>query len=67
MNSFNYTAVDCGKPSDIDNGATIYINTLFKSLVMYRCNNGFELVGNLIHICGLSGLWLGGVPLCRRK
>ena len=59
--------IDCGKPSEIDDGMIIYVGTTFPSLVAYECNDGFELVGSIFHLCGMSGSWVGEAPLCQRE
>lgn len=59
--------IDCGKPSEIDDGMIIYVGTTFPSLVAYECNDGFELVGGIFRLCGMSGSWVGEVPLCQRE
>lgn len=64
---FCCVGIDCGTPGEINNGMAIFVNTLFKSLVSYRCDNGYKLVGEMFRICNANGLWSGVAPSCQRE
>ena len=67
MKVFLILGVDCGNPGEINNGTVTFVNTFVGSLVSYRCNDGFKLVGDSLHICSIDGSWTGVVPLCQRE
>ena len=56
---------DCGNPIPILQGQVYSTDTLFESLAMYKCNSGYNLVGDNMTKCGKDGRWTGtNIPDC---
>ena len=59
------TAVDCGNLTDPANGqVTLTAGTTFKQIATYRCNTGYNLVGDSTRTCQATGIWSGNAPTC---
>ncbi|CAI8052865.1 CUB and sushi domain-containing protein 3 [Geodia barretti] len=56
--------VECPTLSDPDNGNLILSGNTFGQTAEYTCNNGFNLVGESILMCGADGQWIGDSPVC---
>lgn len=56
--------VDCGPVLDLLNGSTYVNGSGHGGFVMYTCNNGYQLVGDMIRRCTALGLWSGKEPRC---
>ena len=53
-----YKPVDCGTPTNLENGLTFYKNTTYGSNAEYSCNTGYFLAGNIsTSRCEYSGKW----------
>ena len=40
---------------------------LYGTVVTYRCNEGFALVGDSYQVCNATGIWTGNKPACERE
>ncbi|XP_056124585.1 sushi, von Willebrand factor type A, EGF and pentraxin domain-containing protein 1 isoform X2 [Rhinichthys klamathensis goyatoka] len=56
--------IECPQPEDIPNGIVDVQGLMYLSTAIYSCKAGYDLVGNSTVLCGQSGLWIGGVPVC---
>ncbi|XP_067257599.1 sushi, von Willebrand factor type A, EGF and pentraxin domain-containing protein 1 isoform X2 [Chanodichthys erythropterus] len=56
--------VECPQPEDIPNGIVDVQGLMYLSTAIYSCKAGYDLVGNSTVLCGQSGLWIGGIPIC---
>lgn len=56
--------IECPQPEDIPNGIVDVQGLMYLSTAIYNCKAGYDLVGNSTVLCGQSGLWIGGVPVC---
>ncbi|XP_052776199.1 sushi, von Willebrand factor type A, EGF and pentraxin domain-containing protein 1-like isoform X1 [Mya arenaria] len=56
--------VDCGNPELIENGETLFESTVFQSSVTYRCNKGYNLVGQSTVLCNANKKWSEAMPTC---
>ncbi|XP_051576791.1 sushi, von Willebrand factor type A, EGF and pentraxin domain-containing protein 1 isoform X5 [Myxocyprinus asiaticus] len=56
--------VECPQPEEISNGIVDVHGLMYLSTAIYSCKAGYDLVGNNTVLCGQSGLWIGGVPVC---
>ncbi|XP_028910838.1 sushi, von Willebrand factor type A, EGF and pentraxin domain-containing protein 1 isoform X8 [Ornithorhynchus anatinus] len=57
--------VECPQPEEILNGIVDVQGLDYLSTALYTCKPGFELMGNTTILCGESGQWLGGKPVCK--
>ncbi len=57
----------CERLLDITNGQVFLSGVTVDSAAVYRCNTGFELVGDSSRTCQSSGLWSGAEPSCTRE
>eukprot|EP00117_Sycon_ciliatum_P015840 scpid101414/ scgid4130/ Sushi, von Willebrand factor type A, EGF and pentraxin domain-containing protein 1; CCP module-containing protein 22; Polydom; Selectin-like osteoblast-derived protein; Serologically defined breast cancer antigen NY-BR-38 len=57
----------CATPSGIRYGQVWYTGTAVGSKVMYRCNHGYERVGNARVTCLSNGQWSAGPARCQRR
>ncbi|UYV72656.1 hypothetical protein LAZ67_10000230 [Cordylochernes scorpioides] len=57
--------VDCGNPTVIANGRGFMANgTTYQSVVTYQCLPDFQLIGDSIRTCLITGKWSGLEPKC---
>uniref|UniRef100_A0A671PAW8 Sushi, von Willebrand factor type A, EGF and pentraxin domain-containing protein 1 n=1 Tax=Sinocyclocheilus anshuiensis TaxID=1608454 RepID=A0A671PAW8_9TELE len=56
--------VECPQPEDIPNGIVDVQGLMYLSTAVYSCKAGYDLAGNSTVLCGQSGQWIGGVPVC---
>jgi CUB/sushi domain-containing protein len=56
--------VECPPLIDPDNGNVKLSGDTFGQTAEYTCNNGFDLVGESMLMCGADGLWIGNPPVC---
>lgn len=62
------TVVDCGQPSDPDNGLVSVGQTTFGSLAAYQCDTGYRLSTEFFtRSCEANGMWAGQDPNCDRE
>ncbi|XP_069622657.1 sushi, von Willebrand factor type A, EGF and pentraxin domain-containing protein 1 [Ranitomeya imitator] len=57
-------AVSCGVPSVPKHGSVVGSNFTYGVTVIYRCNEGYTLLGNEDSVCLADGSWSNGVPSC---
>lgn len=60
------TASDCGSLDNPLNGIVDISGTSFGDTATYRCNIGYQVVGEPVRTCEDTGLWSGTVPYCAR-
>ncbi|XP_052810469.1 uncharacterized protein LOC128238517 isoform X2 [Mya arenaria] len=58
---------DCAALGRPDNGEVHYQSTTYRQNATYKCNNGYELVGDRVRQCQASGVWGGAQPSCLAK
>ena len=59
---------NCGMLPDPDNGMVTHINgTLEGAVAAYTCAPGFDLIGNILRVCGNNTRWFGSPPKCSGK
>ncbi|XP_020615769.1 protein lev-9-like isoform X1 [Orbicella faveolata] len=58
-------AIDCGKPTEIDNGRRQYSSTTFGSTVSYQCDKPYSLLGSKKRTCRGIRRWDGTEPSCK--
>ena len=57
--------VDCGILNDPANGqVTLNAGKTFGQNATYRCNTGYNLMGNSSRTCQATGNWSGSAPTC---
>ncbi|XP_053658000.1 uncharacterized protein LOC128707075 [Anopheles marshallii] len=58
--------IECGLPASIPHGYYDLINGTvgYLSTVMYRCAEGYEMVGRAVLICDIDERWNGPPPRC---
>lgn len=56
--------ISCGTPPKIDNAVYAGANFIYRSVVTYRCLEGFELLGGPLLTCAYDGAWVGDRPEC---
>ncbi|KAL3867860.1 hypothetical protein ACJMK2_040706, partial [Sinanodonta woodiana] len=59
--------VHCGYPGNIENGYFTGQEFTFDNRVIYKCNNGFRLVGSSTRYCNEAGVWVEPAPVCKRQ
>uniref|UniRef100_A0A4W3I336 Sushi, von Willebrand factor type A, EGF and pentraxin domain containing 1 n=1 Tax=Callorhinchus milii TaxID=7868 RepID=A0A4W3I336_CALMI len=57
--------ISCSIPQIPANGSMTGKDYTFQSLIMYSCDTGFIIQGDLIRVCLAHGSWSGVVPECR--
>ena len=58
------TAVDCQALSDPVNGTVQFASTTFGGVVVYSCEEGYEVAGAQSRLCQADGAWSGETPTC---
>ena len=60
------TGVDCGNLTDPVNGSVTHtVGTTFGQTANYRCNTGYDLVGDSTRTCQATGNWSRSEPTCQ--
>lgn len=59
--------VNCGDPGTPANGIRIGSDFSIGSVVRYRCQTGFRLLGRSERVCQTSGEWSNSLPDCVRQ
>ena len=54
-------ASSCEDPPSPDNALRILSSTKVNSVVKYKCNKGYKLIGSSYRVCKANGKW-SGVP-----
>ena len=60
-------AVDCGGLDNPDNGVVSLDGTRLNFMATYKCNIGYDLVGDSERRCTELGQWSGNQPICQSK
>ena len=60
-------AVKCSELEDPMNGRVNLEEQTYPSKADYRCNDGFDLVGDSHRTCQADGSWSGNAPFCECK
>ena len=50
-----------------DNGMVVVVGNSRGDMATYSCNDGFDLVGVSVRVCGDDGVWSDEAPVCIRK
>jgi hypothetical protein len=63
---FFFSDIECGLPASIPHGFYDLINGTvgYLSSVIYKCNDGFEMVGRAMLTCDIDERWNGPPPRC---
>lgn len=63
------SAVDCGRPNEIENGRVIVVNdtTLYGGSAEYHCIPKYQRIGQFLRKCMEDGKWSGDEPRCESK
>lgn len=61
--------IECGLPASIPHGSYDLINGSvgYLSTVIYRCNEGYEMIGRAMLTCDIDERWNGPPPRCESK
>ena len=62
-----FTGVDCSTPKQLRNGTVNYDGTGYNMVVVYKCDEGYSLIGSSTRVCQSSGEWSGEEPFCEGK
>ena len=58
--------MDCGNLTNPSNGQVDHTaGTTFGENATYSCNTGYNLVGDNIRTCQVTGNWSGNAPTCQ--
>ena len=60
-------AQDCGYLDNPQNGIVDASGTAFWDTATYRCDDGYQLIGEAARTCEETGLWSGSAPYCARE
>ena len=64
---FYFTAVKCPDLPSPKYGSIHLSGTTLDHVAIYRCDKGFQLVGNTVRRCLTTGQWSGQAPVCERN
>lgn len=61
--------IECGLPASIPHGSYDLINGSvgYLSTVIYKCNEGYEMLGRAMLTCDIDERWNGPPPRCESK
>ncbi|KAK3727153.1 hypothetical protein QZH41_004451 [Actinostola sp. cb2023] len=59
------TAVDCGSLDVPRNGSSFGNKTFFPNSIMFKCDEGFQLLGSSMRTCLSNGQWNGNRTICQ--
>ena len=62
-----FTGVDCSTPKQLRSGTVNYDGTGYNMVVVYKCDEGYSLIGSSTRVCQSSGEWSGEEPFCEGK
>ena len=56
----------CGPPEEPgnDTGISIVTGHHYNSRVQWKCNEGYDLLGNSSAVCTEDGIWDSSAPIC---
>ncbi len=58
------TFVECYTIVTIDNGVVNGTDYAYSSILLFTCNDGYQLVGNSSIVCTSQGIWNSSEPFC---
>ena len=58
--------VSCGQPENIEHGTRIGESFLFMNNIHYRCDPGYNLIGESTRRCTGTGAWTSNIPTCTK-
>lgn len=61
------SAVQCDIPEDPENGKSTFTRRIYNSVVSYKCEYSYMLVGPETRRCGPDKKWSGVQPQCKRR
>ncbi|XP_065175311.1 C4b-binding protein beta chain-like [Sycon ciliatum] len=59
--------IECPPPTGIMNGCVYYTGTRVGSMIMYKCDPGYQRSGRMRVTCQSFGQWSHGPPTCNRR
>ena len=62
-----FIGVDCSTPKQLRDGTVSYDGTGYNMVVVYKCDEGYSLIGPSKRVCQSNGKWSGEEPLCERE
>ena len=62
-----FIGVDCSTPKQLRDGTVSYDGTGYNMVVVYKCDEGYSLIGSSTRVCQSSGEWSGEEPFCERE
>ena len=62
-----FTGADCSTPKQLCDGTVSYDYTGYNMVVVYKCDEGYSLIGSSTRVCQSSGEWSGEEPFCEGK
>eukprot|EP00118_Oscarella_pearsei_P022622 m.264200 g.264200 ORF g.264200 m.264200 type:complete len:455 (+) comp40467_c1_seq13:2332-3696(+) len=57
--------VDCGQPSIPENGESRFLFTIYRSMAVFSCKNGYIILGSSVRMCQANGSWSGQQAQCK--
>ena len=67
MSVYLFVVVSCGDPGIPTNGTRIGSTFTFANNVIYTCDDGFKLIGDIRRNCLPGGNWSGDLPTCQSE
>ena len=58
---------DCGALDPPLNGTVSVDKTVYESIAMYTCDDGYILMGERHRLCLANGSWSNEEPMCKHK
>lgn len=65
MYLFRFVEITCGYPGFTRNSYIIGRSYFYQDKVVYRCYDGYDLVGSSTRICREDGRWFPEKPICK--
>lgn len=63
----NFPVIRCGYVGSISNGNVTVTKSSYNGTASFRCDMGYEMIGEAKRICQLNGKWSGSNPECVSK
>ena len=57
--------ISCGEPDNVQNGKYSGNTHTYSSIILYSCNEGYEIIGNSTAVCLANKSW-NSVPTCKQ-
>ena len=64
---YSFAVISCGNLTDPRNGHVKVESTRYQGIAKYECSSGYELLGQDVRTCQISGQWSGTHPQCNGK